>query len=189
MNAIIEAIKGRRSIRKYLPNQIKDEEINLILEAAGYAPSGHNEQPWHFTVLQHKELIDSISAKTKAQMAKSSTDWICKMGQSERYNPFYNAPTIVIISGKENLNEDISYCPLADCSAAIENMLLAAHSIGVASCWIGFLSFIFDLQEEIAKLQLPDGYKPLFAVTLGYSAITKEINALDRKSDVISFIR
>jgi nitroreductase len=189
MNEVINAIKNRRSIRRYLPEQIKDEELNLILEAAVYAPSGHNDQPWHFTVIQNKELLDEFNIKSKELMSKASTDWIVKMGQNEKYHVFHNAPTVVIVSGEESSNDELAYCPLGDCSAAIQNMLLSAHSIGVASCWVGLTSFIFEVQEEVQKLNIPKGFKPLFAVTLGYSAITKEINALPRRENVINRIK
>jgi nitroreductase len=189
MNQVFEAIKGRRSIRRYEPVQLKDEELNLILEAAKYAPSGHNAQPWHFTVIQNKDMLDSLSTKTKELMAKSQTEWIAKMGQKDTYHLFHNAPTVVIVSGKATDVNDLPYSPLADCSAAIQNMLLAAHSIGIASCWVGLTSFLFNVQEEVEKLNLPEGYKPQFAVTMGYSAIKKEIKPLERKDNVVNFIR
>ncbi|HOA77632.1 MAG TPA: nitroreductase family protein, partial [Thermosynergistes sp.] len=84
MNEVLEVIKRRRSIRKYLPDQIKDEELNTILEAAIFAPSGHNEQPWHFLVIQDKELIDRMSEKAKEAMTRSDIDWIVKIGQNTR---------------------------------------------------------------------------------------------------------
>ncbi|TDT60960.1 nitroreductase family protein [Fonticella tunisiensis] len=191
MNQIIETIKSRRSIRRYLPEQIKDEELNLILEAAIYAPSGHNDQPWHFTVIQNKELIDYISQRTKELMVNASTDWIAKMGSSEKYHLLHNAPTVIIVSGVSNPNPELPYSPIADCSAAIQNMLLAAHSIGIASCWIGLTSFLFEREEEVKRLNLniPEGYTPLFAVTLGYSSLSKNPTALERKSSVINYIK
>lgn len=189
MNEVIEAIKNRRSIRRYAPEQIKDEELNVILEAGIYAPSGHNDQPWHFTVIQNKELLNHINIKSKELMAEATTDWIAKMGQNEKYHIFHNAPTVIIISGEESSNEELAYCPMGDVSAAVQNMLLAAHSIEVSSCWVGLTSFIFQVQEEVEKLQLPKGYRPYFAVTLGYSAMTKEIKALERRENVISFLK
>lgn len=189
MNQIIDTIKSRRSIRRYLPQQIKEEELNIILEAGIYAPSGHNDQPWHFTVIQNKEIINNLSDKTKQLMEKAKTDWIVKMGQNEKYNVFHNAPTVIIISGEKNENSELSYCPMADCSATAQNMLLAAQSLGVASCWVGLTSFIFQVPEEVKKLNIPERYEPLFAITLGYSAMTKEVKALERRDNVINFIK
>jgi nitroreductase len=189
MNEVFKAIKGRRSIRRFTPEQIKDEELSLILEAGIYAPSGHNDQPWHFTVIQSKEVIDGINERSKARMRDANTDWIRKMGESEKYHVLHNAPTVIIVSGEELDNAELAYCPMADCSAAIQNMLLAAHSIGIASCWVGLTSFIFEAKDELEELNIPQGYKPMFAVVLGYSAITKEINPLPRRENVVNFIR
>lgn len=189
MNNLLDLIKNRRSIRKYMPEQIKDEELNLILEAGIFAPSGHNDQPWYFTVIQNKEVLDEINVKSKELMKKASTDWIVKMAESEKYHILHNAPTVIIVSGLETNNKELPYCPMADCSAAVQNMLLMAESIGVASCWVGLTTFIFEDEEEVKKLNLPEGYKPQFAVTLGYSAITKELKALPRKENVINYIK
>ncbi len=189
MNNILETIKERRSIRKYLPEQITDEELNLILEAAIYAPSGHNDQPWHFTVVQNKEILDDMNVKSKELMRNASTDWIVKMAENERYHIFHNAPTVIIVSGLETNNSELPYCPMADCSAAVQNMLLTAQSLGVASCWVGLTTFLFENEEEVKKLNLPEGYKHQFVVTLGYSAMTKEVKAFPRKENVVTIIK
>jgi nitroreductase len=189
MDNILELIKNRRSIRKYLPEQIKDEELNLILEAAIFAPSGHNDQPWHFTVIQNKEILDDMNLKSKEVMKKASTDWIIKMAENERYHIFHNAPTVIVISGEDNSNSELPYCPMADCSAAAQNMLLTAQSLGVASCWVGLTTFLFEDKEEVKKLNIPEGYTPQFVITLGYSAITKELKPFPRRENVVNFIK
>ena len=195
---MLDIIKHRRSIRKYLSEQIKDAELSVILEAATYAPSGHNSQPWHFTVIQNKELLESISNKAKQVMTTSPLDKAQRLGSSETYHLLHNAPTVIIVSGdtvaKSPLklpNHDFSsYTPLADCAAAIENMLLAAESIGMGSCWIGLVNYFFTLSDEVAKLGIPAQYQPLFAVCLGYKdpdfvgAV-----AAKRKADCVNYIR
>lgn len=195
---MLNIIKNRRSIRKYLPEQIKDIELAAILEAASYAPSGHNCQPWHFTVIQKKELIDHISQKCKQVMASSNLEKPQRLGSSESYHLFHNAPTVVIISGDSTAKSPLelsgyrfsSYTPLADCSAAIQNMLLAAASLGIGSCWIGLINYFFTIEEEVAKLGIPDGFKPLFAVCLGYkdANVTGAIVA-PRRQTCINYIR
>ena len=99
MNEVLETIKNRRSIRKYSSEQIKNEELDMILESAIYAPTGHNDQPWHFTVIQNKELIDEMSVESKKLMAESPVDWMAKMGRAENLHLFYNAPTVIVVSG------------------------------------------------------------------------------------------
>ncbi|MCG0275468.1 MAG: nitroreductase [Thermosediminibacteraceae bacterium] len=184
MNEVINAIKTRRSIRRFLPEQIKDEEIQAIIEAAIHAPSGHNEQPWHFTVIQNKELIDHFSLVTKKAMAESEVEWIAAMGRNEKLHLFYNAPTIIVVSGRKN-----SYSALIDCSAATQNMLLAAHSLGLGACWIGLTSFLFKIEEEVKKLSLPDGYEPFFTVALGYPDPAKQPRPIERRRNVVNYIR
>jgi nitroreductase len=183
MNAVIENIKKRRSIRKYLPEQIKTDELNAIIEAGMYAPSGHNEQSWHFTVIQDKEMLDYISSKTKESMVNSDIEWVAKMGNNEKLHIFYNAPTAVIVSGKKD-----AYCSLIDCSAATQNMMLAAESLNIGSCWIGLVDAFFQNQEDVEKLNIPAGYRPFYAVIFGYKLVNPS-NALERKTDVISYIR
>ncbi|ABY91465.1 nitroreductase family protein [Thermoanaerobacter sp. X514] len=184
MNEVINAIKSRRSIRRFKPEQVRDEEIEAIIEAAIHAPSGHNEQPWHFTVIQNKDLIDHFSNVTKKAMAESKVPWIAALGKNEKLHLFYNAPTVIVVSGKKG-----SYSPLIDCSAATQNMLLAAHSLGLGACWIGLINLIFKMEEEVKKLSLPHGYEPYFAVALGYPDLEKPPRPIERKKDVVNYIK
>lgn len=183
MNLVIENIKKRRSIRKYLPEQIKETELNEIIEAGVYAPSAHNDQSWHFTVIQNKELIDFISAKTKELMANSEVEWISKMGKNEKLHVFYNAPTVIVVSGRDD-----AYSPIIDCSAATENMILAAESLNIGSCWNGLIDFFFKCKDEVSKLNIPEGYTPFYAVTFGYKQVVPS-RALERKENVVSYIK
>lgn len=184
MNAVIETIKNRRSIRRYLSEQIKDVELDAILEAGIYAPTGHNDQPWHFTVIQNSELINYISNKTKESMIKSPIDWITQMGNNDRINLFYKAPTVVIVSGKVD-----TYSPLTDCSAAIQNMAVAAESLNIGSVWVGLVSYFFENPEEVKKLNIPEGYTPYYALCLGYKDTTKAVATPERRKDVVSYIK
>lgn len=182
MNEIMKTIKNRRSIRKYLPDQIDGDELEMILEAAIYAPTGHNDQPWHFTVIQDMEFIDMMNIESKKTMAKSNVDWMSNMGKTENFHIFHNAPTVVIVSGKEDATS-----PLPDCCAAIENMLITAESIDIGSCWIGLARFFFET-PDVKKLNLPDGYKPYYAVTLGYKTVNDN-PVPERNKNVISYIK
>src|SRR3989338_8753119 len=122
MNKVLETIKNRRSIRRYLPEPLKQGELDAILEAGLYAPSAHNDQPWHFTVIRDRALLDRISRLSKELMLKSDLDWMRAMGANESFHVFHNAPAVVVVAMRSN-----ALSPLVDCSAAIENMLLAAE--------------------------------------------------------------
>ena len=194
---MLEIIKRRRSVRNYLAEQIKEEELKAILEAAIYSPSGHNCQPWHFTVIQNKMLIDHISDLTKKTMTKSTIEKVHKLGNAENYHVFHHAPTIVIVSGNKEVHSAIElpghnippYTPLAECSAAIQNMLLAAESLDIGSCWVGFVNYFFTLPEELAKLEIPANFKPLFAVCLGYKNIAAPVLVPQRNTECVNYIR
>lgn len=181
-NPVLETIKRRRSIRKYLPEQIKEEELQAILEAGAFAPSAHNDQPWHFTVVRSKELLEEINAKSKALMAAAPIEWVHRMGGNELFHVFYHAPVVVVVSMRKD-----ALSPLVDCSAAIENMLLAAESLDIGSCWIGLSRYYFSLPEAGARLKVPDGYDPCFSVALGYKG-QRPSRALPRKKDAVSYI-
>lgn len=199
MNKILENIKNRRSIRRYVEDQIKDEELDMIIEAAIYAPTGNNNQPWHFTIIQNKEIIDYLNVEAKKIMAEImenlSDDWlsideisgraqkVVKMGRSEHFHIFYHAPTVIILSGKED-----AAAPLPDCCAATQNILLAAESLDIGSCWIGIAKFCFENQDNIKKIGIPEGYKPYYAVSLGYNASNKNL-APKRNRDVVNYIK
>lgn len=192
----INIIKSRRSIRKFSPEQINDDELNTILEAAIYSPSGHNHQPWHFTVVQNKQLINEMSEKTKLVMTQSTLEKQTNLGKKENYHVLHNAPTVIIVSGNAKITSPIqlpnlnipSYSPLADCSAAITMMILAAHSLNIGSCWVGYIQYYFTLPEAKKVLQIPKNFEPLFALCLGYK--TTENNVIpQRNTDVTTYIR
>lgn len=182
-NKVLETIRNRRSTRKYKNEQIGEEELQTIIDAGIQAPSANNSQPWHFTVVQNKEMINFISDKSKEVMLQSDNESIVNFGKSP-VNLFYNAPTVIIVSG----NEDIS-SSLVDCSAAIENMLIAAESMGLGTVWIGLVRFFFTLDVEVEKLKLPNGYKPFYAVAIGHKDNDSVIGPSKRNRDVINYIR
>lgn len=166
MNETIKTILNRRSIRSYSNEQIKPEELDLIIKAGLYAPSGRNEQSWHFTVIQNADLINELSTASKIQMLKQDNDYVKELALNENYNLFYNAPTVIVVSGQKT-----AIAAIIDCSAATENMLLAAESLNIGTCWIGLTAFLFrseKAQQYTSKLNIPEGFDPYYAFTLGY---------------------
>jgi nitroreductase len=183
----VDIIKNRRSIRSYHKEQVKDEELQTILDAAIWAPSAHNTQPWHFTVLQDPSLIEQISDLAKEAMADSPIHWIARMGRRSS-SIFYDAPTLIIVSGKkyEKFNQD----PAIDCAAAVQNILLTAELLNIGSCWIGLAAYFFRQTEKLQMLNIPLGYEPFHAVCLGYKALhLHSIHGPKRKSEIITYIR
>lgn len=184
MNEVLQAIKSRRSVRKYKEDQIKEEELDAILEAGMYAPTAGNEQPWHFTVVQNPELLRHINEKVREQMVKSEHEMLRRMGSNPAFQATYDAPTLIIVSGKKD-----GMAWQADCSAAIQNMMLAAESLNLGSVWLGMLKQLFLLEDEVAKLGIPVGYEPFYGVSIGYKVNEKSAEAPKRNRDVVNYIR
>ena len=183
LNQVIETIRNRRSIRKYLPEQISCNELDAILDAAIWAPSGHNDQPWRFLVIQDAATLDAINEETKKNMKESPVEWVREMGNNEKFHVFYHAPTVIVVSGEQDANSILK--PIVDCSAAIQNMLLAATSLGVGSCWIGLTAFFFANREKVRELGIPEGCVPYYSVTLGYPDPTFTPGAPRRKENSV----
>lgn len=186
MNEVIQNILNRRSVRVYSDEQIKQEDLDLVLKAGLFAPSACNTQPWYFTVIQDKDLIDTLSSESKKEFVNHENEIFRKMAMNENYRLFYNAQTIIVISGEKSAIE-----PKIDCAAATQNMLLAAESLGIGSCWIGLVAFLFRSQRcpEFAKrLEIPEGYEPYYAITLGYKKYDNP-NAPSRREHTVNYIR
>jgi nitroreductase len=129
MNETIKTLLERRSIRKFKPAQIKEEELNAILEAGMYAPSGANQQSALFVVIQDKETLKKLSAMNAAVLGKD-------------IDPYYNAPTVVLVFADKS-----KVTPVEDASVAIGNMLNAAASLGIGSCWVHRTKQMFETEE------------------------------------------
>ena len=139
LNEVLENIKSRRSVRTYTEQQVSAENLNLILEAATYAPSGMNYQTWHFTAIQDADILRELNEKIKGAFAKSDEPRLQERGHSETYCCYYHAPTLIIVS-----NEPTQWWASMDCACAMQNIFLAAKSLGIGSCWINQLGQTCD---------------------------------------------
>ncbi len=182
MGHIIDAIKERRSIRKYSSRPVSTEILSEILEAAQWAPSAHNAQPWRFIVLiddsSKRELAeamaaalvadlrgDGVAAETRASIGKASVD------------RFTRAPVLVVACltmndmvqfGDKRRQEGERGLAVQSLGAAVQNMLLAAHSNGLGACWFCAPAFC---KEAVRKaLKIPEEVEPQALIALGYPA-------------------
>jgi nitroreductase len=147
----MEALLTRRSIRTYRDAPIPAEIVGRILDAAMHAPSGNNEQPWHFVVIDDRTLLDAVPAiHSAADMAAG-------------------APLGIVVCGDPRL-EKVKDMWLLDCAAATQNILLAAWEHGVGSVWTG-ISHRPRLVEDFRRLlSIPAEVVPFALVVLGYPA-------------------
>ena len=183
MNETLKTIARRRSIRKFKAQQIPQELISEILKAAMLAPSAHNEQSCFFTVIQNRELIKELNQASKDAARNFHIDDIRKIAEHPTLDIFYGAPTVIIISGKPSalLNE-------INCAAATMNLLIAAESLDIGSCWNGIAGILFHQEpKKYASLfKLPDGYQPHYAIALGYKDM-QPINAPIQKNIMVNY--
>ena len=153
MNETIKTLKERRSIRKYKDHKISDEELNQILEAGEYAPTGRGAQSPIMVVVQDKELIKELS-KINAEIMGITSD------------PFYGAPTVIIVLADKTRN---TY--KEDGSLVMGNLMNAAHSLGVDSCWINRAKEVFESErgkELLNDWGIEGDYEGIGHCILGY---------------------
>ena len=184
MNETMKNLLNRRSTRAYKLEQIKDDELSMILEGGRFAPSAINEQPWHFTVIQNKELLNRINEACKAALIKSDQRF-AERAKEEDFSVFYNSPTLIIVSGDEK-----TVAPQIDCALALGNMFLAAEAIGIGSCWIHAIAGILNSEDgaELRKeLKIPQEHIAYCSGAFGYKAM--ESTAPERKENTVSIIR
>jgi len=200
MNTIISNIKQRRSIRKYKPDGISKDLIKEIIEAGKYAPSSHNSQPWRFIVITDKKKIKELSDQIKrwfrlrAQLGeivglfnKKIKDEIGAAKQrviTEQDLFFYDAPLLILICAKPGRFAKV------DCACAAQNMMLAARSLDIGSCWVGFADMVVNKDRRLMDdLGVPKDCKVMANLIFGYP-IKFPDKAFERKkeADVIKWI-
>ncbi|NPA40046.1 MAG: nitroreductase family protein [Thermodesulfobacteria bacterium] len=148
MEEVFKVIKERRSIRKYKPDPVKEEDVLKILEAAIWAPSGLNNQPWRFVLVWDKEVKDRLAKLTK-------------------YSHIVEGASCLIVV---LLDKSVMYHQIKDhqsAGACIQNILLGAWALGIGSCWLGE---ILKREKEVKEtLGLdPDAYELSAVIALGY---------------------
>ena len=184
MNEVLRAIFERRSIRKYSDEPVKREDIELVLQAGLHAPTGGDAEPWHFGVQTDREMIEDLDERARAAMRESGIERIAAMGSNPKYRIFFGAPVVIMIYGERTLRKTGTHLSaLADCSAAIQNMQLAAFSLGLGTCWIGLLRYLFATDRCMA----PEGYDPLYGMALGYSAGLEAVRPRTRREGTVTW--
>ena len=181
-------IKGRRSVRSYLDRPVPKEVIDGLLDAAVWAPSGMNEQPWRFTVIQDREVIESLSRKTRELVMKSMPflEESEAASKSERDMIFYGAPLLIFISVKKSPNPLWRVVNFLDCGLAAQNMFLFAFQEGLGSCFIGFADHLNHVQESLAQIGIPEDHERMAPLIYGYPKEVPE--AMPREAKVLRWI-
>ena len=153
MSETLETIKTRRSIRKYKDTPIPEDILNKIIEAGTYAPSGMGKQSTIILAVTNKDVRDQLS-KINASIMGSTND------------PFYEAPVVLVVLADKSVRTHVY-----DGSLVMENLMLAAHDLGVGSCWIHRAKETFETEEgkELLKsLGIEGEYEGIGNCILGY---------------------
>ena len=155
MSEVLEKMKSRRSIRKYRPDMVPQEVLNQIIEAGLYAASGMGQQNTIIIQVTNKELRDQISAMN------------CEIGGwKEGFDPFYGAPAMLIVLAKKDWPNRVY-----DGSLVMGNLMLAAHDLGIGSCWIHRAKEEFETEwgkELLKSLGIEEEYEGIGHCALGY---------------------
>lgn len=146
-----EALRTRRSIRKYTAEPVAQEDVRAMLEAGMLAPSASNRQPWHFVVVDDRATLDRIAAEHP--YAKMAAD----------------APLAIVVCGDLDAEKTKGFW-VQDCSAATQNLMLAGRALGIGSVWCG----LHPVEDRVAPVRrilgLPDNIIPLSLVVMGHPA-------------------
>jgi nitroreductase len=176
----LQAIYGRRAVRSYQPTPIDDSIIHALLDAAVQAPTAMHLEPWAFVVIQDRDQLKRFSDQAKSQLMAETArhqallrvpgvsltdDHAAQLLADPRFNIFYNAGTMIAICGRPMG----TFVP-ADCWLAAENLMLAAYSLGLGSCCIGFAVPLLNTPEVKQELQVPSDVAVVAAIIVGVPA-------------------
>lgn len=191
-NEVLSCILARRSTRNFQQQQIETLQLNTILNAAIWAPSGGNNQSWLFTAIQNKEILLKLNELVKEgfQHWIPDDDYPGKLGaksasENQNYNFYYHAPTLIIASNRPGYEN-----AMADCSLALQNIFLAAQSLSIGSCYINHLHWLrndSNIRDFLFKLGIPLEHTICSAAAIGY--IGKESSPPLRKKDTFHIIK
>ncbi len=164
-----ESIRGRRSIRAFQKRKIQDEDVAKLIEAASWAPSAGNIQPWIFVIVKKPDL------KQKLAEAAHDQEFVAE------------APMVVVVCADEKQSSmgygargKTLYC-LQDTAAAIQNIHLTAYSLGLGTCWVGS----FDEDSVRAILNVPEGLRPVAIIPVGYPDVSPRQRRRKPMSEIV----
>ena len=169
MNEVLKTIEDRRSIRAYDPTPIPEADLQAIMTAALEAPTARNQQPWHFSVVTNRALLDEFDDALNPE--KSVT---------------YKAPAVIFISAPI----ERSFFAKIDCGIAVQTMALAAWSLGYGNVILGAPRMVFTGEKGPyfnEKFDIPEGYEFIIGLAVGKALASKD--AHEQHPEKISYIR
>jgi len=173
---VLDAIYGRRSIRNFTTTPVDAATIRLLLDAAVHAPTAMHEEPCVFAIVQSRDTLRRLSDRAKQMMieaarheeppqAAATPSTLLEHLANPDFNIFYNAGTLVVIGARAR-----GQFVAADCWLAAENLMLAAYSVGLGSCCIGFALSVLNTADAKQQLAIPDDVTVVAAIIVGEPA-------------------
>jgi len=177
-NEVLKVIHERRSTRGFNEVQLTEAQTQAIIDAALASPTARNTQMWHFSVVQNKALLDEFCKDAADLMASRMSEDEKKAFFEKEFHMFYHAPTVVFISRPvECANRFVD----VDCGIACQNIVLAAHSMGLGSVIVGMPMdlFLSERGEYYNKaFGIPEGCRFSVGIVLGNNTVTKEAHPI-----------
>ena len=184
---VMDAIYGRRSVRAYTDKPLDRAVIETLLKAAVQAPSAHNTQPWSFVLIEDRARLTSLSAEAKAHLLSEYgddplMDPYRDLLADRAFDIFYGAPLLIIVCARA---EPLK--PVEQCYLAAQNLMLAAHALGLGTCCIGWALPLVCQPEIKAELQIPDEMTPAVPIVVGWPAEAPEATRRD-PPDIVAWL-
>lgn len=162
---VLDAIRQRRAVRNYSAKPVSEAEVRALLDAAAWAPSARDLQPWSFVIIQDRQRLREISERAK-QALQSDPHWKTALPLSNPgFDIFYGAGTLILICAHQH-----GFAPLGDCYLAGENLMLAACGMGLATCPIGLARDVLRASDLRTALHIPAGEQPVLPIVVGHPA-------------------
>jgi nitroreductase len=158
-------IKGRRSVRTYKDEPVSKEQIETVLEAGTWAPSGMDRQPWRFIIIEDKKLIKMVSDETK-ELIKKNMQSLVSQFSTDKDIICYNAPMLVLICTEKD--PQWGHVSLLDSVLATQNMFLKAYELGLGTCYMGFVASLNSKPDILHKLGVPENCEMTVPFIIGH---------------------
>ena len=188
--AVFQNILTRRSVRSYQNRPVPREVLEAVLNAGLWAPSASNRQTWHFTVITDPKTIDEINERGKQWMANSGSESHMKRAGDPNFHIFFHAPCLLLVSYRKEPEWNSNWGEV-DTALAAQNIMLAAHAMGLGSCYIGWLTPWLKSEEGSAllkKLGIEEPLHPFHFITLGYPTETENRQGPKRRENTVVYL-
>lgn len=184
-NKVVETIMNRRSIRAYKPEQIKQEQLDTIMQCAINAPSALNKQSWEVRVVQNADLLSRINGSFVEKAKGKTLQGSAARAQEPGFSVFHGAPTLIVVA-KDKSNPYSA----VDCGLLAQNILLSAESMDMGTCVIGNTASILndpDSKEFLEEMNMPDTHDVVFGIAIGYK--NERPDAKPRENGRVQFVK